>query len=877
MKTRFYTTYIFLLVSLLLLNSQWVQAQSVVPTPESFFGFKPGADRMLFNYERLIDYLRQLDEISPRLKMVPIGKSPLGKPMYVACFSAAENIDNLNRLKTINKRLALEPDIPDMERRRLIHEGRVFVIATLSMHSGEVAPSQAAPLIAYHLVTTTDPNEVKQLQQVVYLMVPNHNPDGMDMIVSHYQRYKGSKWEDSSMPGVYHKYVGHDNNRDFVILSQQDTKAISYLFSHDWFPQVMVEKHQMGSLSARYYVPPPHDPIAENVDEELWNWVSIFGANLITDMTQQGLAGISQHYIFDDYWPGSTETCLWKGVIAFLTEAASVKYATPVYVEPNELNAFGKGLSEYKKSINMPLPWPGGWWRLGDIVRYELASTYSILKTAALHKEAILRFRNDLCRKEVKKGQSEPPYYYILPRQQHDPGELVNLVRLLQEHGISVYRLQKPVETSSLHARVGDLVVPLAQPFRSFIKEIMERQYYPIRHYTPDGEIIKPYDITSWSLPLHRGIKALEIDRRIRPLETSIVLLSDPFCPEQSAGTSERPLLFSVNENESYKAAFLAVKWGLKVERLKEAVNIDDHPFPTGSFLIHIPAEKRNKLTEAVSATPVALPSSSQPVTEPFRVPRIALVETYFHDMDAGWTRFIFDTYSIPFTIVRPGDFEHTNFSKRFDVVIFPDANKDVLMTGKYKSRDNTYNISSYPPEYTKGIGKDGMKRLMTFLDAGGLIVSWGRSTALFSGTLSIQHGKETEEFQLPFQDQSQALKKKGLYCPGSLVNILIRQEHPLTLGMPSKIGVFYRGRPVFRTSIPRFDTDRRVLGLFPERHILASGYCEHDELLANASAMIWMRKGKGQLVLFAFQPQFRASTQAAYKLMFNALLLPQR
>jgi len=78
--------------------------------------------------------------------------------------------------------------------------------------------------------------------------------------------------------------------------------------------------------------------------------------------SRDGLTGISQHYLFDDYWPGSTETCLWKNVIGMLSEAASVKYAKPIYVEPNELKGYGKGLADYKKSINMPLPWPGGWW-----------------------------------------------------------------------------------------------------------------------------------------------------------------------------------------------------------------------------------------------------------------------------------------------------------------------------------------------------------------------------------------------------------------------------------------------------------------------------------------------------------------------------------
>ncbi|MCD4665929.1 MAG: hypothetical protein K8R68_11720, partial [Bacteroidales bacterium] len=500
----------FLLSLFILISFSFVQNTSAaeIKTPEKHFGFKPGADRMLFTYENLIKYLQKLDAKSSRLEIREIGLSPMNKKMYIAFFSSEENIKNLDALKAINKRLALDPNIPDSDRKNLVNKGKVFFLATLSMHSGEVGPSQAAPLIAYDLVTTEDQQILKMLDDVVYMMVPCHNPDGMDMIVNHYNKYKGTKYEGSSMPGVYHKYVGHDNNRDFVTLTQSDNRAVAQIYNTDWFPQVMVEKHQMGSGTARYFVPPMHDPIAENIDAAVWNWTWVFGSNMVTDMTKEGLAGVSQHYLFDDYWPGSTETCLWKNVIGMLTEAASVQYAKPVFVEPNELKGYGKGLSEYKKSINMSLPWQGGWWHLSDIVEYEIVSTMSIIKTSSLRREDILKFRNDVCKRDVNRGKTQPPYYYILPLKQHDKSELIDLVNLLKDHGVNVYSLSAPFTLSDRNFFQGDFVIPLAQPYRPFIKEVMEHQQFPVRHYTPGGKIIKPYDITSWSLPLHRGVKA---------------------------------------------------------------------------------------------------------------------------------------------------------------------------------------------------------------------------------------------------------------------------------------------------------------------------------------------------------------------------------
>ncbi len=871
---------VFILFFLLVLSPHaQAQISGGIEKPEAHFGFRPGTDRMLFGYQELISYLQKLDAASPRLKLVEVGKSAMGREMYIAFISSEGNLNNLDKLKQINRRLALDPDIPQAERQSMLAEGKVFVLVTLSLHSGEVGPSQSAPLIAYDLATADDPQAFECLDNVVYMMVPCHNPDGMDMIVNHYKKYKGTKYEGSLMPGVYNKYVGHDNNRDFITLTQEESKVVSRIFSNEWFPQVKVDKHQMGYGGVRYFVPPVHDPIAENVDESIWNWSWILGSNLIKDMTDKGLAGVSQHYLFDLYWPGATLTCNWKNVIGIFTECASVKYATPVFVEPNELTVGGKGLSEYKKSINMPLPWPGGWWRLGDIINYEVASTMSILKTASLHRKDILELRNDLCRKEVSRGKTEPPYYYILPLKQHDRSELVNLVNLLKEHGVHLYRLTSSFTLNDRIFYQGDIVIPLSQPFRPFIKEVMERQKFPTRHYTPDGEVIKPYDIASWSLPLHRGLEAVEVvNSRSEELESLLDEIKGEFGLKRQSPDNFQAAVFTARNNESYKAAFLALKLGLKIDRLEKAADFGVNQVPEGSFVVYNESDKSPKMKQLVDAMKVSPVFVKEPVglkTTPFIMPRIALVETYFHDMDAGWTRFIFDTYYLPYRVVHPGDFEKTDFAKDFDVVVFPNADKSILMSGKFKSEDE-YFISGLPPEYTKGIGKEGMARLMTFLDGGGIIVSWGQSAELFLGTLEISHGKETkEEFQLPVSDISGKLQKSGLYCPGSMVKILLLENHPITLGMQSQIGVFSRGRPVFSTSFPDFDMDRRVIGRFPEKNILLSGYCEEEEKMGNQTGLVWLKKGKGQLVLFGFIPQFRASTNVSFKLMFNSILLP--
>jgi hypothetical protein len=256
--------------------------------------------------------------------------------------------------------------------------------------------------------------------------------------------------------------------------------------------------------------------------------------------------------------------------------------------------------------------------------------------------------------------------------------------------------------------------------------------------------------------------------------------------------------------------------------------------------------------------------------------PNIALVETNFHDMDAGWTRYVFDTYKIPFTVIKPGKIKDLKLSD-FDVIVFPDNDKAMLLEGKRKSSSGVYSVPSYDPIYTKGIEKEGVQKLMKFVNDGGTIVSWGLSSGLFLGAQTIKISeKEKEEFQLPVSDVSSSLISKGMYVPGSLLNIKLKEDHPITLGMQKSSKVFSRGRPVFSTSIPYFDTDRRVIATYSEDNVLASGYAKNEELLESKSAMVWAKKGKGNFVFYGFYPQFRASTAGTYKLLFNALLLQE-
>ncbi len=803
----------------------------VVPEPSAVFGFTPGDDGKLIDYSQLVDYLHRAADVSPRVEVRQVGRTTLDRPMVLALISSPDNLARLDELREINRRLALDPAIDDTERASLIARGRVFLLATLSMHSTEVAPAQTLPVLVHQLATADDPATRDWLDDVVVMVLACLNPDGMDMVVEHYRANVGTPYEGSSMPGLYHHFVGHDNNRDFVVLTQSESRALNRLISSDWYPQVHVDKHQMGRTGPRYFVPEYHDPIAENIDARLWVWSDVFGSAMAAEMTDDGLTGVASHWVFDEYWPGASTTGHWKNVISLLTEAASCRVATPVFVEPNERRVRGKGLSEYKKSVNMPAPWPGGWWRLGDIVRYELASWRGLLETASLQRAEILELRNDLCRSEVEAGRSRPPFYYVLPQSQHDVSELDHMVRLLDEHGVDLFRLTEPVTIDGRTYAAGDVVVPLAQPYRAFIKEVMERQHYPVRHYEPGGQAIRPYDITSWSLPLHFGVEAVEIEVRSEALEQSLKQLDLPApTPPTSAVVGGWGTALDPRDNGAYDAVFHALAAGSKVFRSAEPITVGSTRLGAGAFVV------RDLTPDVFGAAgrvrTVALASRPDGDLTEVDPPRVALVETWFHDMDAGWTRYLFENYGIEYSLLRPGDLAAADLVDDVDVVVFPDADPGVLMKGAYEER-NEYRVADYRPKYREGIGDEGRTQLDRFLEAGGRIVAWGRSTELFLDTVTFGDGDETLELEVPFTDDAGTLAEAGLFVPGSLLSIELRDGQPLTWGMPSTTPVFSRGRPVLDTEVPKLIADRRVIGAYPERDILASGYAEHAELLA--------------------------------------------
>jgi len=480
-----------------------------VPSPSDFLNMQVGADRTLADYKQIRSYFRALDAASPRVEVEVMGKTVLGEEMIMAVISSEENIRNKERIKEQSRKLADPRGLTDAEAEAIIRDGKTIVLVTCNIHASEIASSQMAMEWAHDLAVANDPETKRRLDNVVLLLVPSLNPDGETMITDYYRKYVGTKYEGGRLPWIYHHYVGHDNNRDFFMLTQPETRNLNRIAYHEWNPQLFVDEHQMGSDGPRMFIPPFADPVDTDVHPLIWREVNIVGANMAHRLEQAGKAGLIYGYSFDAYWIGGTRnTGWWKNVTGLLLETASARIATPANIEPSELHGGAKGLIEYKATINHPNPWKGGVWRMRDIMDYERIASDSLLETAMIYRADFLR--NLVTRARAAIASAKPGEAYRIPKQQRDWPTAQHLAWLMAEHNVEVRQADN-----------GDYWIPLAQPYGKFVTEMMEPQRYPEVRLQAGKEILRPYDVATWTLPLMMGV---EVERTTMPrIQTKVV------------------------------------------------------------------------------------------------------------------------------------------------------------------------------------------------------------------------------------------------------------------------------------------------------------------------------------------------------------------
>ncbi len=847
------------LASLVLLGAAPSVAE--LPTPEEFAGHPVGADRRLVPYPKVVEYLRLVADASDRVSVETAGRSTLDNEMVTVVLTSAANQSALERTREIGRRLANPDRIAAGEVEALIGEGKVVALITCTIHSTEVGCTQMAMEFVHDFATTEDPRKKRWMEDVVLLLMPSINPDGQVMIVDWYEKHLGGEYEGGRMPWLYHHYVGHDNNRDFYMLTQKESRVVNEVLYHRWFPQVFLDEHQMGSTGPRMFVPPQTDPLAPEISSLVFRQADLIGTNMSYRLEEAGKTGVGHNMIYDSYWPGGTRnTAWWKNVTGLLTEVASARIATPIRIEPGELRGGYKGLPEYGRRSNFPSPWEGGWWRLRDIVEYELIATWAYLETCSQYREEILRNFYEMGRREVEAGSTGAPYGWVVPPDQHDPVAAARLVDLLLEHGVRVHAAAEPLTVGRVTWPAGSYVIPAAQPYRGFLLTMLRPQRYPeVRPYQ-GGPIFPPYDVTSWSLPISMGV---EIEELAKPLPATPPAISEPLWPGGAVTPATAGYLLSHAHDTVYPAMNRLLAAKKKVYWLTGAAP------PEGPGAVWVPVKEAT--AEEMSAISSALhlpvrPLDAVPAGGRLRVSpvRVGLYKPWRASMDEGWTRWLLERYEFPYRNLANADLQKGGFAKAIDVLLLPDVDKQTLEKGQ-RGGDRARFADRLPPDYRGGIGDEGAEKIREWVEGGGTLVALDSSTEY-----------AIELFELPVRNVLAGVDGDRFSCPGSMLRILVDTAHPLGYGLRAEEAAYFAGSPAFRTAVPDARFERKVVARYPDHRddVLVSGYLKGAALLARRAAVVDFAVGKGRVVLIGFRAQHRAQPHRTFKLLFNALYL---
>ena len=385
--------------------------ERTIPTTVDVFGYRMGTARKLPTWEEIVNYLQRLSTSSDRIEYEVLGETTQGRPYIALHVSSPRNLANRPALRETLDRLWDTRNTDEGDLEASVEEGRVTAFLLCSQHSSEIGSCLMSLELAYELATKNDPETLEILDNVVTVIIPNHNPDGHDMEVSWYMQWIDTEYEGQPMPWLYHQYVGHDNNRDWFMLTQPETRHYIGLHNRE-HPQMVFDMHQMYRDGARFMAPPFIDPLDPNQDPLIQQGFADLGSYIAARMTSEGLAGVATNIIFDNYSP-SLAYGNYHGSVDLLSEAASVKLATPVTIKKKEFSK-ERGFDPSKRTWNHPMPWKGGEWTLEQIVEYDRIAALAFLEHAARNRRHWLRNYYRVNRRVVT--DTEGPRAYVIPR-----------------------------------------------------------------------------------------------------------------------------------------------------------------------------------------------------------------------------------------------------------------------------------------------------------------------------------------------------------------------------------------------------------------------------------------------------------------------------
>ncbi len=463
---------------------------AAIPAPGEVLGFVPGDDRKLASWNKIVEYFERLDQSSDRVKFETLGQTSMNKPFVMATISSPANLAKLEEYKQIQAQLADPrklgaPGVRDRKAKDLIARGKTIVLITCGIHSTEVGSYLSSTLIAHRLASANDPEIQSILDNTIVLLVPSLNPDGVDIVKDWYDKTLGTPYEGTDPPELYHKYTGHDNNRDWYAFTQVETQLTVDKIHNVWRPQIVHDIHQQGAFGSRLFLPPYMPPVEPNVPRQIVEGYTQLGEWMSNELRNKGFEGITTNSTYDAWTPARAYSHYHAGV-RILSETASARIASPITLKFEELRS-REGYDPQKEGPNFGPVWRGGEWKLGDITKYMTNVAFLLLKHSAEYREQWLKRFYGIGRDAVRPRRNGELLGFLL-----DPSPTCNdmLSKILERGGVEI-----------TYQPDGKRLVRLDQPYGAFAKALLEVQRYPNLR-DAEGHPIPPYDVTAHTLPL---------------------------------------------------------------------------------------------------------------------------------------------------------------------------------------------------------------------------------------------------------------------------------------------------------------------------------------------------------------------------------------
>jgi hypothetical protein len=840
-------------IGLAILLTTSLQAQPAkVPEPSDVFGFRPGTDYKLATHAQIVEYFKRLDAASDRVVVEEIGRTAEDRPLVLALISSEANIKNRARYKEIAKQLATARGIDDATARALAKEGKAIVWIDGGLHATEVAHAQHTPELAWW-VATSDSDEAKRMREnAILLLMPVMNPDGLEVVTDWYSRNVGTPFETTSPPQVYHHYIGHDNNRDWYMFTQNETLAVGRILYREWFPQIVYNHHQSSPFPGRIWGPPMENPVNPNLDPLIVSTINQIGEAMRKRFDEEDKPGYNSGIVFDMWWNGSMRGAPdFHNMAGFLTETAGYRYATPHCYSNDEIpDTFGEragNLDAKNPSTNYTNPWRGGCWPLRSAVDYMLTASRAVLNFGATLKEDFLFNIWRMGARQIARGEKAVggPYAYVIDlAAQHDATATVEFLRTFRKAGIEIRRADAPFSAGGRQYPAGTYVIG-PQAFRPYVIDLMEPKSYPDRRQYPGGPPEPPYDMTGYELGLQMGVTAARITDPF-PLPARVIDTIPP-APASLTGGADAFVL-SRRANLAARAVNRLLKAGGRVSVAE-----------SGDFVVQGLA--REAVEKATADLGVAVTGSAAPAgrLRALKAPRIGLYRSHLANMDEGWTRWVLEQYEFPYRTLTDRDIRSGDLSG-LDIILFADEGDDQILNG--------HRAGTMPAEFVGGIGVEGASALKRYVENGGWVFAWDGAADFAIST-----------FGLPLRNTTRNVQPEDFFIPGSLVHLDTRPASPLAAGMAEQAIAFFVQSQAF-TIIPaasegkqRVDRDLEVFATYASKNFLASGWeLGGRRYAAGRPAGVRVPVGKGQVIVLAFRPHFRGQPHNTFKLLFNPI-----